>query len=112
MTFRASISMRRVRGSLGFASVVMVESSAMLIRVGKLQVDESAVAYWSDDDGVWIAHGLRTDQLGTGETRDEALADLHRAVMPVLELADADESLAYLRESPPEFQVMPVVTDW
>jgi hypothetical protein len=65
-----------------------------------LAVEEEAVIYFSDEDGCWIAHGLRTDQIGTGERVVDALADLIRAVDEVAQLAAEDESIAVLRSAP------------
>ncbi|MGC9261671.1 MAG: hypothetical protein ACP5I8_16525 [Phycisphaerae bacterium] len=65
---------------------------------------DTAVIYHSTEDNCWIAHSLRTDQIGTGERVVDALADLIRGVRAVLRLAQKDESIAYLREAPPEIK--------
>lgn len=67
---------------------------------------DTAVIYHSRQDGCWIAHSLKTDQIGTGEQVVEALADLIRAVRSVLALARADQSIAYLRDAPPKIKAM------
>lgn len=66
--------------------------------------DETAVIVYSEEDRAWIAHGLRTDQIGIGNRIVEALADLLKAIDQICETASHDESLAYLREAPPEIQ--------
>jgi hypothetical protein len=65
---------------------------------------DRALIYHSPDDGCWIAHSLRTDQIGTGVDMGRALADLIRAIDQLLDLADEDETIAYLREAPQEIQ--------
>jgi hypothetical protein len=72
----------------------------------KLNLNESAVIYHSDEDECWIAHGLHTDQIGTGDRLVTALADLMKAVHSVCELAATDETISYLRPAPPEIQKM------
>src|SRR5665213_453784 len=68
----------------------------------KIDLTEPAVLYHSEEDACWIAHGLRTDQIGTGDRLVTALADLMRAVRALCEMAEKDESIAYLRPAPPE----------
>lgn len=58
-----------------------------------------AVIYHSSEDGCWIAHSLRTDQVGTGVDMGRALADLIRGVDSIIKMATEDSSLAYLREA-------------
>jgi len=67
---------------------------------------ETAVLYYSPEDGCWIAHGLRTDQIGTGLDMGRALAALIRGIDSVLEIAAEDETVAYLREAPRGIQKM------
>ena len=68
--------------------------------------DDFLVVDYSEDDGCWVAHSLRTDQIGTGPTKVEALADLIRAVYQVCDAAAEDESIAYLRDAAPETQAL------
>jgi hypothetical protein len=70
----------------------------------KIQLDEEAVIYFSEEDQCWIAHGLHTDQIGTGQRIVDALADFIKAVDQILDEAAKDESLAYLREAPREIR--------
>lgn len=65
---------------------------------------DTAVIYHSPEDGCWIAHSLKTDQIGTGEQVVDALADLIRGVHAVLRLARKDHSIAYLRAAPSEIK--------
>ncbi|HLL89737.1 MAG TPA: hypothetical protein VK324_10555 [Tepidisphaeraceae bacterium] len=71
-----------------------------------LQVHDQIVVYLSKEDGCWLAHSLRMDQIGAGERIVDALADLIRGVHAVLANATEDESLAYLREAPEEVQAI------
>jgi len=61
---------------------------------------DAAVIYHSKEDGCWIAHSLKTDQIGTGDQVIDALADLIRGVRALLKLAMKDPTIAYLREAP------------
>jgi len=65
--------------------------------------DQVAV-YHSEEDGCWIAHSLRTDQIGTGARIVDALADLIRGMVAFLELASADKTINLFRDAPPEVQ--------
>jgi hypothetical protein len=65
---------------------------------------ESCVIYYSPDDKCWIAHGLRTDQVGTGDCVVDALADLMKAIDQILALARQEGDIEVLREAPPEIQ--------
>ncbi len=62
--------------------------------------EDHVVIYHSAEDGCWIAHSLKMDQIGTGERIVDALADFIRCANALLKLADSDESIAYLREAP------------
>lgn len=66
----------------------------------KIVRDDSVVIYWSEDDGRWIAHSLKTDQVGTGDRIVDALADVLNAVKSVCEEAEKDPTLAVLRDAP------------
>ncbi len=65
------------------------------------QFTDKAVIYASKEDGCWIAHTLRTDQIGTGDCVVEALADVIKAVDEVVALADQDASVAVFRRASP-----------
>lgn len=70
------------------------------------RLSDMCVIYESREDGCWIAHGLRTDQIGTGGSVVEALADLIRAIDQIRELAQHDASVAVLRPAPADIQKM------
>lgn len=78
----------------------------MAVPKPKDHLDESAVIYLSDEDKCWIAHSLRTDQIGTGARIVDALADVLKAVQLIREEAEKDATLAVLREAPKEIQEM------
>ena len=65
---------------------------------------DACVIYYSRDDHCWIAHGLHTDQVGTGDCVLHALADLMTALQQVAELAAEDPSITMLREAPRSVQ--------
>lgn len=66
--------------------------------------EDTALIYHSQEDGCWIAHSLRTDQIGTGVDMGRALADLIRGIDSLLEVAREDETMAYLREAPDDIK--------
>ena len=72
----------------------------------RIDFQDEIVVYHSKVDGCWIAHSLRTDQVGPGESVVDALTELMRALRATLAAAEADETLAYLREAPPEVQAI------
>ena len=65
---------------------------------------ESIVIYWSEEDVCWIAHTLKTDQIGTGSRIVDALADVLKALLMIHEEARKDRSLAVFRNAPKEIQ--------
>lgn len=67
---------------------------------------ESIVIYLSDEDECWIAHSLKTDQIGTGERVVDALADVLKAIHLIHDEAAKDASLAVYRDAPREIQQM------
>ena len=68
--------------------------------IRKLQ--DEIIIYFSKEDGCWIAHSLRTDQIGTGGRIVDALADALKAIDEVFDLAARDKTVAHLREAPAE----------
>jgi hypothetical protein len=72
----------------------------------KTRPEDYLVIYHSQEDDCWIAHSLRTDQIGTGDSILSALTDALRAVEQVWNLSQEDPSVAFLREAPPEIQQM------
>jgi hypothetical protein len=75
-----------------------------LVAKDKKHQADSFVIYRSDEDQCWVAHSLRTDQIGTGERMVDALADVLKAVYLVQDEALKDGSLAAYREAPKEIQ--------
>jgi len=69
-------------------------------------LSDSVVIYFSQEDNCWIAHGLRTDQIGTGDRIVDALAEVLRAVQAIYQEALKDGSLAVYREAPKEIRDM------
>lgn len=65
---------------------------------------DTAVVYHSDEDNCWIAHSLRTDQIGSGEKIVEALSDLLCAVDQVRQIAEEDPSVDFYRQAPAQIQ--------
>ena len=67
-------------------------------------LNETLLIYYSEEDQRWVAHGLRTDQIGDGESMLGALVDAMRAIDAVFLAAHDDPTLASLREAPEEIQ--------
>ena len=64
-----------------------------------------AVIYPSEDEeGMWVAHSLLTDQIGMGTCVLDAFVELRKAIAALLELAKSDPSVAVFRPAPPEVQ--------
>jgi len=61
---------------------------------------DTCVIYFSKTDECWIAHSLRTDQIGTGNCIINALADSLLAVSQVAIAAKEDSTLTLFREAP------------
>jgi len=62
----------------------------------------NCVIYYSDEDGVWIAHSLHTDQIGTGDCPTEALADLILGLRHLFKLAAEHPDIEIFRKAPDE----------
>jgi|WetSurMetagenome_2_1015567.scaffolds.fasta_scaffold12491_7 hypothetical protein len=65
---------------------------------------ETFVIYQSEEDKRWIAHGLRTDQMGYGDCMVDALVDYMKAIDQILRVAVEEKDIQILREAPPEVQ--------
>lgn len=63
-------------------------------------IDYACLVYNSSADGCWIAHSLKTDQIGTGECVINALADMIKAVNQVHELAKKGSDIAFYQPPP------------
>ncbi len=68
--------------------------------------DDTVLIYHSREDDCWIAHSLRTDQIGTGDGIVNAVADAIKAISQVFELAAQDRTLDPYREAPPHILLM------
>lgn len=66
--------------------------------------EDEVVIYHSEEDGCWVAHSLRTDQVGAGDRIVDALATLIRGIHGLCRLAAQDRTVGYLREAPAEIQ--------
>jgi hypothetical protein len=65
---------------------------------------DECLLYYSDEDRCWIAHSLRSDQVGTGPDVVQALADLIKAIDQILALARREGDIEILREAPSEIK--------
>ncbi len=65
---------------------------------------ETCVIYKSLEDACWVAHGLRTDQIGMGDSIVEALADFMRAIDQVRKVAAQGRNVALYRPAPAEIR--------
>ena len=65
---------------------------------------DRCVIYYETHDKCWVAHSLRTDQIGAGDCVVDALTALLRAVDFVLKDAAQDHTLAVFREAPKDIQ--------
>ena len=68
------------------------------------EIHDSAVIYYEQDEGMYVAHGVRTDQIGTGKSITLALADLIRAVDQVARLVEREPHLDLYRDAPDEIR--------
>ena len=68
------------------------------------QEPDTYVIYWSQQDDRWVAHSLRTDQIGLGEGPLYALAEMMKAVNAVAKLAAEDDTIQPWREAPDSVQ--------
>lgn len=67
---------------------------------------DTIVVYPSEDGVHYVAHSLRTDQIGVGETFTEAVAELSRAYVALWEAHARDPSVVIERPAPPEIQLL------
>jgi len=72
-------------------------------RVASLDNDR-VVVYPSSEDQCWVAHSLRTDQIGVGDSIVEAVVDLVGAVRNLIAEAAKDERVQVGQDAPPEIQ--------
>jgi hypothetical protein len=65
-------------------------------------ISEFYVVSYSEDEALWIARSLRTDQAGAGDDPVEALADVMNAVDKLVEERRRDPSVRLYRHAPAE----------
>ena len=75
---------------------------AVARKTRKQALRETCVIYESSEDGCWVAHGLRTDQIGTGDSVVEALVDFMRALDQIIKVARREKNVELYRPAPPE----------
>lgn len=73
---------------------------------GASSFKDEFVVYYSKEDNSWIAHSLRTDQLGFGDCVVDALSDLLVGLHNLIDLAKKGQPIIILNEAPPEIQLI------
>lgn len=68
------------------------------------RVTDVFAIYYSKKDKCWIAHSLRTDQFGTGDSLVDALVDGMKAVDQVVALAKKQPKVKLFCDAPAEIQ--------
>lgn len=63
-----------------------------------------AIVYNSKEDNCFVAHSINCDQLGTGDTKEQAIRDLGVGLKNWYNLCEEDETLAFYSDAPPEIQ--------
>jgi len=69
-----------------------------------IPVKDDFVIYYSNTDKSWIAHSLRTDQLGFGDCVVDAIADLMVGLHNLYELAKKDTEIIVNCEAPEDIK--------
>lgn len=65
---------------------------------------DECVIYYSKQDGCWIAHSLRTDQIATGKCVLDAYVALLSVIESLLQVATMEKDIRILREAPKDIQ--------
>jgi hypothetical protein len=68
--------------------------------------DDIAVIYFSKEDGAWVAHSLKTDQVGIADSQVNALAQLIRLVHALCDEAESDPTVRVFEDAPAEVHAM------
>ena len=76
-----------------------------MAKIMQKRLQEDCVLYYSTEDHCWIAHGLTTDQVGTGDCLVDALADFIKAFDQIVALAKREGDIDILRNAPPATQL-------
>lgn len=69
-------------------------------------VHDKFVIYFCREDSEWVAHSLKTDQIGTGPCVVDAIADLMQGLKNLSELHQKDPDIEIFRDAPEEIQLM------
>ncbi len=72
----------------------------------KRSFTDTLLIYESERDKCWLAHSLRTDQVGMGACWFEALTDGIKAIDGIIALAEDMGDIAVLRNAPENIQEM------
>jgi hypothetical protein len=59
-----------------------------------------------DDQGMWVAHSINTDQLALGHCKLEAYVELKHVMKDLLNAAEADPTLRVMSPAPKEVRDM------
>jgi hypothetical protein len=72
------------------------------VRAGtkKSRFKDECVIYYSRSDECWIAHGLHTDQIGTGSGALDALVEFMEGIDTLLSVAQKHKDIDIYREAP------------
>jgi hypothetical protein len=65
---------------------------------------DGILVYYSHQDRAWLAHSLRTDQIGCGDCILSAIESLLRGIKTIMEMSKADRSIEVWHEAPPAIQ--------
>lgn len=75
------------------------------------QFRDTYVIYFSKDDKCWIAHSLRIDEFGTGDSIITALMDGMKAVDQCIELVKQNPKIELFSDAPQEIWDMARTSD-
>lgn len=90
------------RGFLKKASLVLGGFIITTILLKPPQLE--SIVYHSKEDNLFIAHSIECDQLGCGDTKQEAIEDLGNGLKNLYNLYNREENLAFYRNAPPKIQ--------
>lgn len=64
-----------------------------------------AIVYNSKQDNCFIAHSINCDQIGTGDTKEQAIKDLGVGLKNLYNLCEKHEDISFYQDTtPPEIQ--------
>lgn len=76
----------------------------MKVKKPSIPIKDEFVIYYSKEDESWIAHSLRTDQMGLGDCVVDALADLMLGLHNLHQLAKTQKDIQIAFEAPDEIK--------